>query len=107
MKQIVFIILSVLVISIQSCYSQDVPKGAIMIDENTVIKDESGKRVEMFKFMELMNSGEWAMDPVNDSEGNLQYMQLRKASAKEQKMMTQMPMPGNTSDFIGKSAPEF
>ena len=107
MKQIVFIILSVLFISYQSCYSQEIPDGAIMIDENTIIKDESGKRVEMDKFMELMNSGEWTMDDVNDSEGKLQYMQLRKATEEEKKMMTQMPMQENSSDFIGKSAPEF
>jgi len=107
MKQIVFIILSVLFISLQSCYSQEIPDGAIMIDENTIIKDESGKRVEMVKFMELMNSGEWTMDPVNDSEGKLQYMQLRKATEEEKKMMTQMPIQENSSDLIGKSAPDF
>jgi peroxiredoxin len=74
-----------------------------MIDENTIIKDESGNRVEMFKFMELMDSGEWTMDPVTDSEGKLQYMQLRKATEEEKKMMSQMP----SSDLIGKSAPDF
>ena len=71
MKQIVFIILSVLFISLQYCYSQEIPEDAIMIDENTIIKDESGNKVEMFKLMELMNSGEWSMYPVNDKEGKL------------------------------------
>ncbi len=107
MKQIVFIIFSVLFISIQSCYSQEVPEGAIMLDENTIIKDESGKKVEIYKLMEFMNSGEWTMDPVNDSEGKLQYMQLRKTTKEEKKMMTQMPMQENSSDLIGKSAPDF
>jgi len=107
MKQIVFIIFSVLFISLPSCYSQEIPEGAIMIDENTVIKDESGNKVEMFKFMDLMNSGEWTMDPVNDSEGKLQYMQLRKATEEEKKMMPQMPVQENSFDLIGKSAPDF
>ncbi len=115
MKRIVFIILSVLFISIQYCYSQEIPNGAIMLDENTIIKDELGKKVEMFKFMELMNSGEimnsgeWTMDPVNDSEGKLLYMQLRKTTEEEKKMMAQMPMliQENSSDLIGKSAPNF
>ena len=107
MKQIVFFILSVLFISLQYSYSQEIPKGAIIIDENTIIKDESGERVEMFKFMELMNSGEWTMDPVNDPEGKLLYMQMRKASEEEKKMMTEMQMQGNASNLIGESAPNF
>jgi thiol-disulfide isomerase/thioredoxin len=107
MKQIVFIILSVLFISLQYCYSQEIPEDAIMIDENTIIKDESGNKVEMFKLMELMNSGEWSMDPVNDKEGKLLYMQLRKATEEEKKMMLEMPMQGNGSDLIGKKAPDF
>ena len=107
MKQIVFIILSVLFISLQYCYSQEIPEDAIMIDENTIIKDESGNKVEIFKLMELMNSGEWSMDPVNDKEGKLLYMQLRKATEEEKKMMLEMPMQGNGSDLIGKKAPDF
>ncbi len=107
MKRIVFIILSVLFISLQYCYSQEIPEGAVILDENTIIKDESGKKVEMFKFMELMNSGEWTMDPVNDSEGKLLYMQLRKATEEEKKMMAQMPMQENSSGLIGKSAPNY
>lgn len=107
MKQIVFIILSVLFISIQYCYSQEIPEGAIMLDENTIIKDESGKKVEMFKLMELMNSGEWTMEPVNDSKGKLEYMQLRKATEEEKKRMSKMSNPGNSSDLIGKSTPDY
>lgn len=107
MKRIVFIIPSVLFISLQYCYSQEIPEGAVILDENTIIKDESGKKVEMFKFMELMNSGEWTMDPVNDSDGKLLYMQLRKATEEEKKMMAQMPMQENSSGLIGKSAPNY
>lgn len=106
MKRIFFIAF-LLLISLQYGYSQEIPEGAIMIDENTIIKDESGKKVEMFKLMELMNSGEWTMEPVNDSKGKLQYMQLRKATEKEKNMMAQTPMPGNSSDLIGKRAPNF
>ena len=107
MKQILFIMITVLLISMQYVYSQEIPEGAIMLDENTIIKDEVGNKVEMFKLMELMNSGEWTMNPVNDSEGKLQYMQLRKATEEEKKMMAQMPMQENSSELIGKSAPDF
>lgn len=78
-----------------------------MIDENTIIKDESGSKIEMIKLMELMNSGEWTMDPVEDKGGKLLYMQLRKTTEEENKMMSEMPMQGNESEFIGKTAPNF
>jgi len=107
MKRTLFFILTALLISFQYGYSQEIPEGAVMIDENTVIKDESGNKVEMFKLMELMNSGEWTMDPVNDEEGNLLYMQLRKATEEEKKMMSEMTTSGNSSDLIGKSVPSF
>lgn len=107
MKRTVFFILIALLISFQYGYSQEIPEGAVMIDENTIIKDESGNKVEMFKLMELMNSGEWTMDPVNDGEGKLLYLQLRKATDEEKKMMSEMPMPVNSSNLIGKNVPDF
>jgi len=108
MKQILFAIMMLTFFGNYIGYSQEIPEGAIMIDENTIIKDESGKKVEMFKLMDLMNSGEWTMDPVNDSKGKLQYMQLRKATEEEQKKRKAlMPMQETSSDLIGKSAPDF
>ena len=107
MKQIVFVLLSVLVLSLQNCYAQEIPEGAIKIDENTLIKDESGQKVEMSKLMGLMNSGQWSMEPVHDSEGKLLYMKLRKATEEEKKMMAQMSIPQQSSDLIGKSVPNF
>lgn len=106
MKHLLFA-LTVLLFSFQYVHAQDIPEGAIMLDENTVIKDEAGNEVEMFKLMELMNSGEWSMDPVNDSDGKLLYLQLRKATDEEKMMMEQMPMMENSSSLIGESAPEF
>lgn len=109
MKQIIIIILAVLFISLQYGYSQnqEIPEGAIMIDENTIIKDESGNKIEGFKLMELMNSGEWTVFPVNDSMGNLKYLQLRKATEKEKMKMAEMSMHRSSSDLIGKNAPDF
>lgn len=107
MKRTVFLIIMALFISFQYGYSQEIPEGAVMIDENTIIKDESGNKVEMFKLIELMNSGEWTMAPVNDSEGNLLYMQLRKTTEEEKRMMKRIPVEKNISDLIGKSVPNF
>ena len=109
MNRIFLISLALFIFSFQFGYSQDpqIPEGAIMIDENTIIKDESGNKVEMSKLMELMNSGEWMMDPVNDSDGKLLFMQLRKATEEEKKMLSKMPKNGKSSDLIGKNVPAF
>ena len=87
--------------------NHEIPANAIAIDENTIIKDASGKKVELSELMNMMNSGEWAMDPVNDSEGKLLYLQLRKAGEGEKMKMKEMPMGQNDSDLIGKQAPDF
>ena len=85
-------------------YSQETTEDSITIDQNTLIKDESGNKVEIFKLIELMDSGEWSMDPVKDKDGKLLYMQLRKATEEEKKEMEVRP---NSSEIIGKRAPDF
>ncbi len=107
MKKVQFFISTILILLSQSAYSQDVPEGAIMLNESTLIIDESGDTIEMFKMVELMNSGEWFMEPVQDEAGELLYIQLRKATEEEKKMMASMPSPGTVSDKLGKKAPDF
>lgn len=107
MKKLLFIALTIFILASQSGYSQDIPEEAIMIDENTIIKDESGNKVEMFELMELMESGEWTMDPIKDKEGDLLYMQLRKTTDEEKQMMSSIPMSGSNSEKIGEKAPDF
>lgn len=106
MKRLFFIPL-LLLGYIQYGYSQEIHESTIMLDKNTIIKDDSGNKVEVSEFMELMRSGEWAMDAVKDSEGKLQYIQLRKATEEEKKRKAQMPSRENSSDLIGKRSPDF
>ncbi len=110
MKRLIYISLITLFCTIQSGYSQEPGIGMekqIMIDENTVIKDENGKKVDMMSFMTLMNSGDWMIDPKKDENGN-QYMQLRKSSEEEKVMMkTMMKGQGESSKLIGTKAPTF
>lgn len=108
MKELLFIVLTTMLLSCTyNAYSQEIPEGEMIIDENTIIKDESGKKVEIFKLMELLNSGEWMMDPVKDKKEKLLYMQLRKATDEERKTMSEMPKQLNSSNLIGESAPDF
>jgi len=104
MKRSLIISLIMLLFLNHNGYSQDASEDSITIDENTLIKDESGNKVEIFKLIELMDSGEWSMDPVKDKDGKLLYMQMRKATEEEKKEMEVRP---NSSEIIGKRAPDF
>jgi len=88
-------------------YSQEPTDEPITIDENTLIKDESGNKIDVLKLMELLNSAEWTMDPVRDEDGNLLYMQMRKATEEERKEMGLTSMLPDSADIIGKRAPDF
>ena len=104
MKRSLIISLIMLLFLNHNGYSQDPSEDSITIDQNTLIKDESGNKVEIFKLIELMDSGEWSMDPVKDKDGKLLYMQMRKATEEEKKEMEVRP---NSSEIIGKRAPDF
>lgn len=41
--------------------AQEIPEDVIMIQENTIIKDDSGNEIEQSRLMELLSSGEWAL----------------------------------------------
>ena len=83
-------------------------KQELIINESTVIKDTKGEQIDLFKFMDLMNSGEWMADPVMDSDGKTNYIQLRKATEEEKKMMMEgMASKANADEMIGQKAPEF
>jgi len=87
--------------------SENIPEGAVMINENTIFNDEEGNKIEFFDFIDLMESGEWLSEPVYDEEGKLQFVQMRKATDEEKIMMGDMPKPGASSGLIGKKAPDF
>jgi peroxiredoxin len=107
MKKVVLIAIAVLIISLKFGYSQNVSEKAMTIDENTLIKDESGNILEFSTFTELMHSGEWMINPVFNDIGEMLYIQLKIATEEEKKMMANMPKQGGVSEMIGKSAPAF
>ncbi len=79
----------------------------IMIDENTIIKDEKGKKVDMMTFMDLMNSGNWMVDSKKDENGT-DYIQLRKATDAEKVMVKQMSNSFEESSKLkGTKVPDF
>lgn len=80
-----------------------------MIDEKTIIKNEKGEQVTMDEFGKLMETGEWGIDPIKNAEGNIEYLQLRKATKEEKKMMSEMTKKESPGDSkkIGETIPDF
>ena len=107
MKRSLIITLILLLFLNPNGYSQEPTDEPITIDENTLIKDESGNKIDVLKLMELLDSAEWSMDPVRDKDGNLLYMQMRKATEEERKEMGLTSMLPDSTDIIGKPAPNF
>ncbi|MEQ9404922.1 MAG: TlpA disulfide reductase family protein [Cyclobacteriaceae bacterium] len=95
-----------LFLSLAQGIAKQASEGDIHVNSKTIIKDESGGVVPLTKFMEMINSGEWTVQPVNDSSGALQYLQLKRLSDKEQQLAPNLRIPRN-SDLLGKAAPDF
>ena len=61
MKRSLIITLILLLFLNPNGYSQEPTDEPITIDENTLIKDESGNKIDILKLMELLNSAEWTI----------------------------------------------
>lgn len=109
MKRVFFILLLCVFCAVESYSQEGPPPGAIMIDEKTVFKNESGELITFEQFNELMSSGEWGLSPVNDKDGTLLYLQLHKASEEEKKMMAEMSGMNalEQNQNVGQQIPDF
>jgi hypothetical protein len=106
-KPILSVILVIIVLNLNlNAQDQQMPKNAIRLDQ-TILKDESGNIIDMQKFAELMNSGNWAINPVKNTSGEILYVQLRRMTEEEkiQNSSKSESLPG--SDLVGKKAPDF
>lgn len=107
MKLILCLLIILLKISTTSAQQPEIPKGAIEINQSTLIKDTLGNILSLNDFIVMMNSGEWAADPKFNNEGELEFLQLRKATEEDKKMMSAMNSSPTENDRIGKSIPKF
>lgn len=105
MKHIFYILLFALFLAPNFSSAQEVT-----INENTVIKDDSGKRVKLESFMSMINSGDWTIRQEKDEDGN-EFLQLVKTTPKQKKemlkMMKNMQLGDSESDLTGTKAPDF
>lgn len=105
MKRIFYIILLAIFLVPNFSSAQEV-----MINEKTVIKDDTGKRVKPEIFMSMMNSGDWTIRQEKDKDGN-EFLQLVKTTPKQKKemlkMIKNMQLGDAESDLTGTKAPDF
>jgi thiol-disulfide isomerase/thioredoxin len=106
--KIIFFALVVLVnVSISFAQQPDVPQGAIQIDESTIIKDTVGNVLPFNQFIALINSGDWTAEPKFNNQGKLEFLQLRKATEEDKKMMANMGGSPIENERIGEAMPTF
>lgn len=107
MKLNLLLLVVFLKLSVSFGQQPDMPKGAVQIDQSTIIKDTTGNIIPFEQFITYMNSGEWAIEPKLNKKGELDYLQLRKATDEDKKMMASMGAGPEQSELIGKSSPSF
>lgn len=109
MRNLTTVMIALLLICFHNGFAQieDIPENAIMIDENTVIKDTNGNEVGLPEFMKMMDSGEWTLEPTFKENGDLDFLSLRIASEEEKIAMKTLPMQDNDNALIGQKAPDF
>lgn len=84
--------------------AQEGVEDSFYIDETSQIKDTLGNLVPLDRFMQLMDTGNWIVNPVRDKNGKISFLRLRKATAEEKQMLE---IDLEISDKIGTSAPAF
>jgi thiol-disulfide isomerase/thioredoxin len=85
MKKLLFLFISFCLLTFVQSFAQ----GEIRIDGTSVIKNIDGTQIDLDTFMKVMDTGEFFIEPLTDTDGN-PYFQLRKASEREKLMMKGM-----------------
>lgn len=103
------LILTILFLKYSLSFAQppEVPKGAIQIDQSTIIKDTLGNIISFDQFIGMINSGEWAAEPKLNERGELDFLQVRKATEEDKKYMSAMRSGPNENQRIGEPLPAF
>ncbi len=106
MKQFNLVLILIMCL-LNSCDAQHNDLQEIIIDDNTIIKNDKGEKIDMEAFMTKISSGDWIDEPVLDKNGKLSYLQLRRTTAEEKKQMLSEMQMMPESNMVGKKAPDF
>ncbi len=108
MKKNILLLLLSLLFSFQ-IFAQ---RQEMLLTDDILIKDTNGKTISIERFSELINTGEYNAEPVEDKDGNLKMLQLHKIIPGETTTLksstrTTRRSHGERSPLIGHAAPDF
>jgi thiol-disulfide isomerase/thioredoxin len=92
-------------------YSQHTTKTAYSVDENSIIKDSSGRQITKIEFYEAVISGNYQFKPVKDKNGNIvEYLLVRcdkKDNNTKINFQSSSQCAPTTTLTVGQLAPDF
>ena len=90
--------------------AQNVKKTTFSVDENSIVKDSTGRRITKLEFYDAVVSGNYKFKPVKDKAGNIvEYLLVRNDNKDNSKInfTTSSPAASAGGLAVGQMAPEF
>ena len=90
--------------------AQNVKKTTFSVDENSIVKDSTGRRITKVEFYDAVVSGNYKFKPVKDKAGNIiEYLLVRSDSKDNTKInfTASSTAPSSGGIAVGQLAPEF
>ena len=90
--------------------AQNVKKTTFSVDENSIVKDSTGRRITKLEFYDAVVSGNYKFKPVKDKAGNIiEYLLVRSDSKDNTKInfTASSTAPSSGGITVGQLAPEF
>ena len=90
---------------------QSVTRTAYSVDENSIIKDSTGRQITKIEFYEAVVSGNYQFKPVKDKQGNIVEYVLIRCDKKDNNtkitFQSSSQCAPNTGLTVGQLAPDF
>jgi len=90
---------------------QNVTRTAYSVDENSIIKDSTGRQITKIEFYEAVVSGNYQFKPVKDKHGNIvEYLLVRcdkKDNNTKINFQSSTLCAPNNGLYVGQLAPDF
>ena len=90
--------------------AQNVKKTTFSVDENSIVKDSTGRRITKLEFYDAVVSGNYKFKPVKDKVGNIvEYLLVRTDKTDNSKISFTTSSPAATAAGLGVGgvAPQF
>ncbi len=94
-----------------SVFSQNTERKAFALDENSIIRDSTGRIISKIEFYEAVVSGDYQFKPIKDKDGSTIEFLLVKCAKNTSNIkisaISTMPCAPPASLAVGQQAPDF